>query len=79
MLSIVWPGVCKILRLTDPIEKIWPSLAIIDSNNVDALGPNIIGAPVDLERLKWPLTKSAWKWVSNIYLILILLFSAFLR
>ena len=52
-----------------PILNCSLSLAIIASKSGSAFGPYTIGAPVFLERVKWPLTKSAWKCVSKTYLI----------
>ena len=70
MLSRVCPGVWRTTKVKLPSLKTCWSLAIVTGYEVIVLGPKIIGAPVALESVKWPLTKSAWMWVSNIYFIL---------
>ena len=66
----MWPGVCKTVIEIFPILKTWLSLAIILLKDGLAFGPKIIGEFVLLDKVKWPLIKSAWKCVSKIYLIL---------
>ena len=65
----MWPGVCTTVIETSPILKTCSSYAIILSKDGLAFGPNIIGEFVFLDKVKWPLIKSAWKCVSKIYLI----------
>ena len=54
----------------------WLSLPISILYDVLEFGPKIMGAPVSLLRVKWPLTKSAWKCVSKMNLIFELFSSA---
>ena len=64
-----------VFMVASPSLNSSPSAAIIASNLGFAFGPKIIEAFVNFERDRWPLTKSAWKWVSNMYLIVALLSS----